>query len=245
MSVTGIHWYVVDLEDKTTTKMNLYTYVVPSVLVSILVAMIVLFMRSILNRNFILLSGLNEQLVIRNKEITALNTDLENLTITDALTALYNRRYFDSQYENEWNRAFRDHKIISVMIVDIDYFKKYNDRYGHPEGDKCLKQVASILSSTFSRSNEFVSRFGGEEFIAVINDNKKACEEIAKQIHAALAALYIEHDQSDKGRVTVSIGIASAVPDQNSRRSDVVKKADEALYQAKLQGRNQTVAYNL
>ena len=245
MSVPGTHWYVVDLQDNTAIKMNLYSYVVPSVLVYILVAMIVLFMRSILNRSFILLSGLNEQLLVRNKEITALNADLESLTITDALTGLYNRRYFDSQYENEWNRAFRDHKIISVMIVDIDYFKKYNDRYGHPEGDKCLKQVASILSSAFSRSNEFVARFGGEEFIAVINDNKKASEEIARQIHAALEVMKIEHDQSDEGRVTVSIGIASDVPDQNSRRSDAVKKADEALYQAKLKGRDQTVAYNL
>jgi len=245
MSVPGTHWYVVDLQDKNAIKTHLYSYIVPSVLVYILVAMIVLFMRSILNRSFILLSGLNEQLLTRNKEITALNADLENLTITDALTGLYNRRYFDSQYENEWNRAFRDHKIISVMIIDIDYFKKYNDRYGHPEGDKCLKQVASILSSAFSRSNEFVARFGGEEFIAVINDNKKACEEIAKQIHAALAVMNIEHDQSAKGRVTVSIGIASAVPDQSSRRSDVVKKADEALYEAKLQGRDQTIAYNL
>lgn len=243
--VSGTHWYVLDLEDAERVKMNLYSYIFPAALLYMLVVMIILFMRSALNKSFKLLSRLNDQLVIRNKEITALNEDLENLTITDALTGLYNRRYFDVQYENEWNRAFRDNKMISVMIVDIDYFKKYNDQYGHPEGDKCLKQVSSILSSSFSRSNEFVARIGGEEFIAVVNDNKKACEEIADQLHNALNSLNIEHVKSEKGRVTVSIGIASAIPDQNSRRSDAVKKADEALYKAKLNGRDQTVAYNL
>jgi len=245
ISVPGTHWYVVDLQDQQENKANLYSYVIPSVMVYLLVTMIVLFMRSILNKSFILMSRLNEQLITRNQEITALNYDLENLTVTDSLTGLFNRRYFDSQYENEWNRAFRDHKIISVMIVDIDYFKKYNDHYGHPEGDKCLQQVSSILSATFSRSNEFVARVGGEEFIAVINDNKRACEEIGSQIHAALKAMNIEHVKSEKGRVTVSIGIASAVPDKHTRRSDAVKKADEALYRAKINGRDKSVAFNL
>lgn len=245
LSIPETHWNVIDLQDRKFIDRNLDSYIFPSTILYILVAVIILFMRSVLNNSFSLLSNLNEQLVIRNKEITELNSELEDLSVTDALTALYNRRYFDMQYKNEWNRAFRDNKLISVMIIDVDYFKKYNDTYGHPEGDKCLQQVATILKSCINRSSEFVARFGGEEFIAVVNDNKKACEEISRQIHAALQAADLEHKQSDLGRVTVSIGIASAIPDKNNRRSDAIKKADDALYKAKMQGRNQTVIYDV
>lgn len=245
VSIPDTQWNVIDLRDKQLMNKNLYSYIFPAVILYLLVVVIILFMRSVLNNNFALLHNLNEQLIIRNKEITELNANLENLTVTDSLTGLYNRRYFDKQFAKEWNRAFRDNKIISVMIIDIDFFKKYNDYYGHPEGDKCLQQVANALSSCIGRSNEFVARFGGEEFIAVINDNKKACAEIAQQIHEKLQRMDLEHITSEKKRLTVSIGVASAIPDQNNRRSDAVKKADEALYQAKLQGRDQTVVYDV
>lgn len=245
VAIPGTHWYVVDLQDAGLIDQNLNSYIFPATILYILVAAIILFMRSVLNKSFSLLSSLNEQLVTRNKEIMELNIDLEGLTITDALTCLYNRRYFDTQYEKEWNRAFRDNKVISVMIIDIDYFKKYNDYYGHPEGDKCLQQVALALKACINRSNEFVARIGGEEFAAIINDNKKACEEIARLIHNNLQEMNLEHKKSDKGRVTVSIGVASAIPDQNNRRSDAIKKADEALYEAKMQGKNQTIIYDI
>jgi len=245
VSIPETHWHVIDLQDRKLIDRNLNSYIFPASVLYILVAGIIIFMRSVLNKSYSMLSNLNEQLVIRNKEITELNINLEDLTVTDALTGLYNRRYFDTQYEKEWNRAFRDNRIIGVMIVDIDYFKKYNDSYGHPEGDKCLQQVSTVLKSCISRSSEFVARVGGEEFIAIVNDNKKACDEIAQQIHTNLQKLGIEHNQSDKGRVTVSIGVASAIPDQNNRRSDAVKKADEALYEAKMQGRNRTVVFDV
>lgn len=240
MPVPDTHWHVIDIQDIKLNQLNLYSYIFPVSFIYLLVTFIVLFMRRELNKSFVLLNTLNDRLMSQNKAITDLNADLENLTITDALTGLYNRRYFDMQLEREWNRTCRDKLPFYLIMIDIDYFKKYNDHYGHPEGDKCLKEVAEILASSFARSNEFVARYGGEEFVAIISGRETDCEALAEGLHKKLAEKKLVHDTSDYGQITVSIGIAAHISGKVCNRFLVVKKADEALYQAKQQGRNQT-----
>jgi len=240
VSIPDTHWYVIDVEDDGAGFRNLVSYVAPAAAVYLLIAVIILFMRSVLIRSFTMLSGLNEELINRNKEITALNEDLESLSVTDALTGLHNRRFFDMQYEREWNRATREKQPLYVMIIDIDYFKKYNDHYGHLDGDRCLVKISQVLSSCFCRANEFVTRFGGEEFVAVTSGADNDWVAITECIHNRLKEQNLEHKESVHGRVTVSIGVASYQSGNISNRFLVLKKADEALYQAKTDGRNQS-----
>jgi len=240
INIPGTKWTVLDVQDASEIKEHLYSLVLPPILIYFLVASIILFMRSILNGSFELLNSMNSELMLINKEVVGLNKELEVLTLTDSLTGLYNRRYFDQQFTEEWNRALRNDYEISVMIFDIDYFKKYNDHYGHVEGDKCLVKVASLLNSFFNRSNEFVARYGGEEFIAVLNCDKSRCLEISDSIHKKLEEACIEHVKADASVITVSIGVTSKRPVQSDNSMDMINQADEALYKAKNKGRNQT-----
>jgi len=238
--IVGTHWTVVDIKNEREITDSLRSLVIPAIFIFILVAVIILFMRNVLGKSFLLLSSLNEELIRRNKEITGLNLELEDLSVTDSLTGLFNRRYFDAEFEKEWNRSLREKSMLAILIVDIDFFKKYNDFYGHLEGDHCLKKIAGVLNSCFSRSNEFVARYGGEEFIAVINGNVEECLIIAEAIHSKIELMNLEHKGSDKKRVSVSIGIYAGVPDNDEDRFTAIKKADDALYKAKTQGRNQS-----
>ena len=244
INIPGTKWMVVDVQDDSEVSEHLYSLLLPAVLVYFLVASIILFMRSILNGSFELLNSMNSELMLINKEVVGLNKELEVLSLTDSLTGLYNRRYFDHQFTKEWNRALRNGYELSVMIFDIDYFKKYNDHYGHVEGDKCLIKVATILKSFFNRSNEFVARYGGEEFVAVLNCNKNRCLDISDSIHKKLADACIEHAKTDASVVTVSIGVTSKIPVKEEDSLDMVNRADEALYRAKNKGRNKTEFYS-
>jgi len=244
INIPGTKWMVVDVQSASDVNDHLYSLILPAVLIYILVASIILFMRSILNGSFKLLNSMNSELMLKNKEVVGLNKELEILSLTDSLTGLYNRRYFDHQFTKEWNRALRNAHELSVMIFDIDYFKKYNDHYGHVEGDECLIKVATILKSFFNRSNEFVARYGGEEFVAVLNCDKNRCLEISDSIHKKLAEACIKHVKTDASVVTVSIGVTSKIPDKDENSLDMINRADEALYRAKNKGRNQTEYYS-
>jgi diguanylate cyclase (GGDEF)-like protein len=126
-------------------------------------------------------------------------------------------------------------------MIDIDFFKSYNDAYGHQEGDECLKNVADTLKQVFKRAGDLVARYGGEEFVILLPDlDVVQAQALAEQIHQHLARLNLTHHQSPYGRATVSIGVASCVPNTSLAPSDLVKEADKALYQAKAAGRNQT-----
>ena len=165
---------------------------------------------------------------------------LRRLSTTDELTGSANRRAFDLFLDEEWRRALRDRRQISLMMIDVDFFKKYNDRYGHLKGDACLKSVANVLEGIDRRPGDKVARFGGEEFVVVLSsvDNQHAVS-IAEKIRMDVEALGIPHEKSDiNAYVTISIGVVSIVPQQNMSPVDVIKLADEALYRAKGEGRN-------
>lgn len=165
----------------------------------------------------------------------------------DPLTGLWNRRAYDAHLESEWNRAQRKNDPISIMYIDIDHFKKYNDRYGHYEGDACLKRIARCLAKNLSRSGEMVARYGGEEFIALLPDSDlQAARTVAERILASVCMLEIPHEDSPvHSFVTVSIGIAATHATKGMSADKLKVAADNALYRAKDLGRNQLSAINL
>ncbi|RDH82527.1 MAG: hypothetical protein DIZ80_09580 [endosymbiont of Galathealinum brachiosum] len=178
-----------------------------------------------------------------NQQLQNANEKLETLTLEDALTELHNRRYFEMQLEVEWKRESREHKILTLMVIDIDYFKLYNDTYGHAEGDVCLKTVAQVLKSCLHRSTDIIARIGGEEFVVMLpNINTEGASILAKQMQHQLHLAELTHATSPLGEnVTVSIGIASVIPGENATALSLFKAADKALYKAKAKGRNQLV----
>jgi diguanylate cyclase (GGDEF)-like protein len=178
----------------------------------------------------------------RTDELQLLNHKLEALSTTDGLTGIANRRRFDEVLESEWSRAARLGQSLALAMLDIDWFKKYNDHYGHQAGDECLRSVARVLTSNVCRSGDMVARYGGEEFvfIAPMTDAANA-QSIARKICEAIQALAITHEMSEFGCVTASIGVAAMVPAEMATSDMLVKAADEALYRAKEQGRNRAV----
>jgi diguanylate cyclase (GGDEF)-like protein/PAS domain S-box-containing protein len=163
----------------------------------------------------------------------------ESLASIDALTGVANRRNFDEFFEGEWLRAIRSNAAISVLMIDVDHFKRYNDRYGHISGDNCLKDIARTIASCIHRPADLLARYGGEEFIVVLpNTDSAGARMIAEQIRNALEERQIPHEDSSQSVVTVSIGCATQIPQPRSLSTLLVKIADEALYQAKSAGRN-------
>nr|WP_242684298.1 sensor domain-containing diguanylate cyclase [Paraburkholderia hospita] len=166
-------------------------------------------------------------------------SELELLARTDGLTGLPNRRTLGEILEQEWRRARRTRSMFSLLFVDIDRFKAYNDTYGHQAGDDALAAVARCIRDNIRRPADSAARYGGEEFVVVLPDTSPAgASQIAEQIRSAISALAIEHAGSEYGRVTASIGAASWLPDQHGDVSAVIRAADEALYSAKAMGRN-------
>lgn len=165
---------------------------------------------------------------------------IEHLAKTDGLTGLWNRRTFDEQLELEWNRNLRSDDILGLLLLDVDFFKKFNDSLGHQQGDKTLQAIAAILKGMTKRSGESAARYGGEEFVLILpNTSIESLEFVAGQILQKVNALAIPHPGSSFGHVTVSIGIAVSHVDACRVSEDLVKMADESLYRAKQSGRNQ------
>lgn len=181
----------------------------------------------------------------RTIALEAANKELSRLAMLDGLTKIANRRLFDDYLSMEWNRHSREQKILSLILVDIDYFKNYNDFYGHLGGDECLIRVAESIAKVINRPNDLVARYGGEEFAAVLpNTNLEGSLIFAEKMRTAVSSLRIPHEGSQiSNQVTLSLGIASTVPSIDSKLEDLIKKADKALYAAKSQGRNKAVAY--
>lgn len=184
---------------------------------------------------------LEEVVKKRTAELTDANQKLQYLSRTDGLTTIANRRYFDELTSKEWQRALREETPLALIMADIDYFKKFNDLYGHQRGDTSLKKVAMALNTEMKRSSDFVARYGGEEFAALLVDTDLAgALAVAERMKSNVADLQVEHADSKVGtHLTVSLGVASLVPGANVSFNHLIRQADTALYAAKELGRNQ------
>ncbi len=173
----------------------------------------------------------------------ALAAELEKLSSLDGLTGIANRRRFDQTLEREWNRAARGHQPLALIMCDIDYFKQYNDRYGHQAGDACLRQLAQLLESALNRGGDLAARYGGEEFAILLPDTELAnAALLADHIREQLQKLGIPHEASlIQPKLSASFGVAAMVPDSGTRPEILLRRADQALYAAKDQGRNRIV----
>lgn len=173
---------------------------------------------------------------------------LENLSNIDGLTGVANRRRFDSVLAQEWSRSMRARSQLSLILIDIDFFKEYNDFYGHAAGDACIKEIAQALRRALPRKTDLVARFGGDEFACVLPETGlKGALNVADQLHSAVKRLAIRHVQSADadGRVTLSMGIACAEPAPASQVLALIEAADGCLYESKNNGRNQTRSVDL
>ena len=164
--------------------------------------------------------------------------------MTDELTNLFNRRGFDSRLHLEWNHAKRDQTPLGLLIIDIDFFKKYNDEYGHLQGDEVLKTVAKVLESTLKRSVDFPARWGGEEFAVLLPGTElNGALIVAERIRKNIEKEKISCTNGDITRITVSIGVNVCLPKQDISIQNYINEADNALYEAKRTGRNKVCKF--
>jgi diguanylate cyclase (GGDEF)-like protein len=183
------------------------------------------------------------KLATREEELRIANEHLEELASLDGLTGLANRRGFDRELESAWKRAAESGQPIALMMIDIDHFKLYNDRYGHVSGDTCLRAVGETLSLVTLEEAVLVARYGGEEFALLLPGLDLArIAELAEEARKSIEDLLITHAEAPCGLVTISIGVESLVPAKGQAAADLVEAADNALYAAKRGGRNKVVA---
>jgi len=185
---------------------------------------------------------LEQRVAERTEQLEQANQRLSALSLTDGLTGIANRRRFDEVLAEEWKRMGRLGQPLALAMIDIDWFKKYNDHYGHQAGDACLVAVAHVLAANIGRTGDLVARYGGEEFafIAPAVDAAGALT-MAQKICDAISAQGMPHAESLFTHVTASIGVASVVPDAGTGPESLIKRADEALYRAKASGRNRAL----
>lgn len=231
--IDGTHWFIVDMIDADVVSAYNNKLIIQNVIIFLLFTCLIIIVRYFIVSNFLK----------QSLKINDLNENLKELLVLDSLTGLYNKRYLEKQLFKEWSRALRDKQLVTVLLVDIDHFKLYNDNYGHIQGDKCLQQVSQVLRDVFQRENDFVARFGGEEFCVVLNDTSaESPEKLIESVHQALTKQNIEHKYSPTADyITISIGVASLLPDHSLIPENLLDLADKALYEAKKFGRNKTV----
>ncbi|PCE23589.1 diguanylate cyclase response regulator [Paraburkholderia acidicola] len=174
------------------------------------------------------------------QQLLEANLELRRLTHSDGLTGLSNRRYLDEYLSAEWRRGLRDRSELSLLMIDVDNFKLYNDTYGHVAGDEVLKQIAATVEGCLGRAGDLAARFGGEEFAVVLpGTSMGGVKLLAEKIRAGIEALQLPHRQSSTGDyVTISIGGATVVPEIEAAMTSLIEAADVALYQAKRDGKN-------
>lgn len=172
------------------------------------------------------------------------NRTLQRLSSLDGLTGIANRRSFDETLQKEWNRAMRNEKSIGLIMLDIDFFKLYNDHYGHQGGDDCLKKVANGLESAIHRETDFLARYGGEEFSAILPDTDlKGSMKVAEEMRQSIRALRLEHAKSKVSDiVSISIGVSALIPQKGDNPDILVAASDQALYKAKEKGRDRVIS---
>lgn len=184
---------------------------------------------------------LDNKVRVRTEELEMLNDQLQETSITDSLTQIKNRHYFDKKLPAEYRRAYREKSCISLLIMDIDHFKKFNDDHGHQAGDKVLQSVASAIQKVIKRPSDAVSRYGGEEFTVLLpSTQKEGAFEVAERIRQSVENLKVQWGE-EMLTVTLSIGIASCIPSYYEGEDMLLKQADDYLYVAKNYGRNQVI----
>jgi len=171
------------------------------------------------------------------------NEELARLSTTDGLTGLANRRHFDEVLQAEWLKLRREKQPLSLVMADVDFFKRYNDTYGHQPGDLCLSSVAKAIRSQLKRPADLAARYGGEEFAAILpGTGPEGARHVAELIRDAVERLGLPHAASSAAdHVTISVGVASVIPRDGALPDELIRRADEALYRAKKEGRNRTV----
>ncbi|MGE0040692.1 MAG: diguanylate cyclase [Vicinamibacterales bacterium] len=186
---------------------------------------------------------LEQQLEDRTRQLEDAHKSLRRMATIDGLTGISNHRHFRDFLDVEWRRALRDRTAVSIVMIDIDYFKTYNDSFGHQAGDECLRRVADALSRAVGRPGDIVARYGGEEFVAVLADtDADGAVVVAERLRERVEAMRVPHPRSLCGRwVTVSCGTATAFPTRDIQPDELVGEADRALYRAKREGRNRVV----
>lgn len=179
------------------------------------------------------------RIVGMQRDIYAAHRKLREISSLDGLTCIPNRRHFDDMLATEWKRCQRSNSPLSIALVDVDYFKQFNDTYGHQAGDACLKTVASALQEGLFRVEDSVARYGGEEFAAVLpGTDQDGAHAVAERMRLAIRELCIPHEKGIAGLVSCSFGVASVIPSGESSAAGLLALADAALYQAKQRGRN-------
>jgi diguanylate cyclase (GGDEF)-like protein/hemerythrin-like metal-binding protein len=185
----------------------------------------------------------NDTLHKHVKEIDELQEQLRDQANRDSLTNLYNRRFLDATLSRELARCSRDGKPLSLVMIDVDHFKKYNDYYGHQAGDQCLKSVAQTLKASAKRASDLAARYGGEEFSLVLADTDAATAmNLAEAVRQAVESLQLPHVMAQTGLVTISVGVATSTSEVYQDADTLLRAADTALYRAKHCGRNQVIS---
>lgn len=187
----------------------------------------------------------NNEMNLLYKKLKKANEELKFLAERDGLTGLYNRLILDKLSKIEWQKSLENLKPLTVIMIDIDFFKAFNDNYGHQAGDECIKKVAELLKSFFYDKTNIVARYGGEEFIVIFKDiEKEEAYLIVEKIRKEIEKLEIKHEYSSVSKyVTVSLGMYSSIPSSESSIEEFIKAADDALYAAKNRGRNKFVVF--
>ena len=185
-----------------------------------------------------------QRIVTMQQELLDANKQLEQLSFLDGLTQIYNRRGFDRAIKSEWKRMKRDKNQLTLLMMDVDYFKKFNDHYGHQAGDDCLKQIATAIEGELFRPADITARYGGEEFAVLLpGTDTVGAIEVAKRVIKAVRKLAIPHDQSEVAdHVTMSIGLASSTETIDDIK-ELIEAADQTLYRAKQDGRNRYMTH--
>ena len=222
---------------------SFYTLFVTTSYYLLIIYIVFAFMLALTGRNF---HRAQNQIIMSQIELQKTNIQLENLATTDPLTRLPNRRAFQEYFSKEWGRHVRSQAIMSVMMIDVDFFKPYNDNYGHNVGDECLVAIADIIKNSLHRPADRVARYGGEEFIVILPETTlEGAREVADRIHSTLRERHIRHEFSSIGDyVTVSIGIATRYPKAGEDEKILIVMADRELYKAKAAGRNTTSTHD-
>lgn len=180
----------------------------------------------------------NQELLQAQQELTRANQELRALSVTDGLTSVFNRMYFDRQFIAEWQRSRRDQKNLCLMLIDVDHFKKINDKYGHSAGDDILRSIAQTLLDHFKRGSDIICRYGGEEFTIILSDcSLEQAADLAEQLRVDVAASQLRY-HGESLDITVSIGVCGLTPGPDHQPLDLLNATDQALYQAKRSGRN-------
>lgn len=244
-SIKGTYWEVLDLHDPGLFSSYKNRIIWQAVVIYLFFILMIAMMSFSIYAGLRRQKKLEEGLLENNREICALNTELEKLSLTDSLTGLYNRRHFEANSATEFYKAERLGMNLNIAIIDIDYFKQYNDNYGHQAGDECLVRISDILKNRFRRSNETITRYGGEEFV-ILNQGDKfpAFVKRLQQLSDEIERNGIRNPGSKvSASITISVGVASTLNADIDSLDGLFRVADRALYLAKGEGRNRVVEF--